>query len=81
MATGAEVLAMLIPEGGWVIVGDDFDGIQFLECEPITKAKFQLGFAEIDAWKAEQELSQAANKQAILDRLGITAEEAALLLQ
>ena len=81
MATGAEVLAMLIPEGGLVIVGDDFDGIQFLECEPITKAKFQSGFAKVDAWKAEQELSQAANKQAILDRLGITADEAKLLLE
>jgi hypothetical protein len=80
MATGAEVLSMLIPQGGWVISGDDYEGITFLECEPITKKQFEDGFAEYDAWKSQQDTAKVAQRQAVLDRLGITAEEAQLLL-
>ena len=71
---------MLIPTGGWVISGDDFEGIQFIEAEPITKAEFEAGFAKVDAYKAEQDAKAAAAKTALLDRLGITADEAKLLL-
>lgn len=80
MAKGSEVLSMLIPQGGWVIVGDDYEGITFLECEPITKEQFEAGFAQYDAWKAEQDATKAAQKQALLNRLGITEDEAKLLL-
>ena len=80
MATGADVLRMLIPEGGYAINGDDFEGITFIEAEPITKAEFEAGFAKYDSWKAEQELSKANAKAALLDRLGITEDEAKLLL-
>jgi hypothetical protein len=80
MATGSNVLEMLIPEGGWVITGNDYEGIQFLECEPITKEQFKSGFDKYDAWKAEQDATKATDKEALLQRLGITAEEAALLL-
>ena len=80
MATGADVLGMLIPTGGWVISGDDFDGITFIEATPITKAEFEAGFAQYDAWKAQQDATNAADKAALLARLGITAEEATLLL-
>ena len=79
MATGAEVLEMLIPNG-WVIVGDDYDGIQFIDCEPITKAEFEAGFAQYDAWKAEQDDKAATDKAALLAKLGITADELKTLL-
>ena len=78
MATGSDVLAMLIPDGGWVISGDDFDGIQFLECEPITKAQFDAGFAQYDVWKAEQEAQAQAAKaaaEAKLAALGLTPDD------
>ena len=80
MATGADVLAMLIPQGGYYLAGDKYEDIQFLECEPITKEEFEAGFAKVDAWQAQQEAEAEAKKQALLDRLGITAEEARLLL-
>jgi hypothetical protein len=80
MATGSEVLAMLIPTGGWVIAGDEFEGIQFIEAEPITKAEFEAGFAKVDAWKTQQEATKAAEKAALLAQLGITDEQAKLLL-
>jgi len=80
MAKGREVLEMLIPTGGWVITGDDYSGIQFLEATPITQAQFEAGFAQYDAWKAEQDAKAASDKEALLARLGITADEAKLLL-
>lgn len=78
MATGAKVLEMLIPQGGWYISGDEYEGIQFLECEPITKKQFEAGIAKYDAWKAEQDAKAETDKataQAKLAALGLTAED------
>jgi hypothetical protein len=78
MATSGQVLGMLIPDGGYVQTGTEFEGIQFIECEPITKAQFEAGFAQFDAWKAEQETKALAAKQsaqAKLSALGLTAED------
>jgi hypothetical protein len=80
MATGADVLSYLIPTGGWVISGVDYEGIQFIEAEPITKKQFTDGFAQYDKWKADQDAANATAKAALLARLGITADEAKLLL-
>ena len=78
MATSTQVLGMLIPDGGYVAVGEDYDGITFLECEPITKAQFTAGFAQYDAMKAKQETKAEADKasaQAKLAALGLTTDD------
>ena len=78
MATGTDVLGMLIPTGGWILTGNDYEGITFLECEPITQAQFEAGFAQYDAWKAEQDAQMAADKAgatAKLEALGLTADD------
>ncbi len=81
MASGGQVLEMLLPNGGWIINGDDFDGITWVDDRPrCSKAQFEAGFAQYDAWKAEQDAAKAAEKAALLDRLGITEAEAKLLL-
>ena len=80
MATGGDVLAMICPEKEWVIYGDDYDSIQWIKGDPITKAQFEAGFAQYDAWKAEQDAAKASDKAALLAKLGITADEARLLL-
>ena len=80
MATGAEVLSMLIPTGGWVITGEDYEGIQFIEAEPITEAEFKAGFAKVDAWKIQEEAKAVSAKADLLAKLGITEDEAKLLL-
>ena len=80
MAEHYEVLRMLIPNGGYVQTGTEFEGIEFIDCEPITKKQYEDGFAQYDAWLLQQETEKAAAKAALLDRLGITAEEAQLLL-
>jgi hypothetical protein len=80
MNKSAQVLSFLLPQGGWVLYGEEYEGIQFIECDPISKEEFEAGFEQFDAWKAEEESSKILAKQALLDRLGITAEEAKLLL-
>jgi hypothetical protein len=78
MAQGSDVLAMLIPTGGWILTGNDYEGIEFLECKPITKAEFEAGFAQYDAWKAAQDAQMAADKTnaiAKLEALGLTADD------
>jgi hypothetical protein len=78
MAKAGEVLSMLIPTGGWYVAGNDYEGIQFLDCEPITKEQFEAGFAQYDIWKAEQDNAKAqakASAQAKLAALGLTLED------
>ena len=81
MATAQEVLGFLIPNGGWVLTGNEYEGIAFIECEPITKKAFEDGFDACDDFKSNQKSEKAAAKAALLERLGITVDEAALLLQ
>jgi hypothetical protein len=81
MATSAEVLNMLIPNGGWTITENSFDSIVYDDgVKPISEADFKAGFAVYDTWKAEQDSKSAADKAALLAKLGITADEAKLLL-
>lgn len=82
MAKSYEVLSMLIPNGGYVQVGEDYEGIQFIECEPITKEQFEAGFAQYDAWKAQEDADKAAAKaaaEAKLKALGLTPADLAAL--
>lgn len=88
MVTGGDVLQLLIPTGGWVIQANDFDSIRYDDgVKPITKKQFEDGFTQYDALKIEQEAkrqaeaeAKAAQRQALLNRLGITEEEARILL-
>jgi hypothetical protein len=80
MAKSYEVLEMLIPDGGYVQSGDSFEGIDFINCEPITKKQYQDAFAKFDALKAKQATDLSKAKTALLEKLGITEDEAKLLL-
>ena len=79
MATGGEVLQMLCPGVEYIIYGDDYDSINWYnKPAAITKAQFEAGFAQYDAWKAEQDTAQAAKKaaaEAKLEALGLTPED------
>jgi hypothetical protein len=78
MAKTNEVLQMLIPTGGWIQVGDTYEGIEFLECKPITKKQYTDGFAKYDAWKAEQDainVTAKATAEGKLAALGLTTDD------
>lgn len=87
MATRQEVIGYLRPNGGLAQSGDTYEGIQFFEAEPFTKEEYEAAFDIVDALKEEQKIKEEADKaeakikkQALLDKLGITEEEAKLLL-
>jgi hypothetical protein len=75
MAKGADVLKMLIPAGGWIITGDEYEGIQFLECAPITKAEFEAGFTTFDAWQAAQDAKVQTPAEKLFNATGLTVAE------
>lgn len=81
MASGADVMNYLIPTGGWVIYGDDFDSIIYDEgVTPVTKKAFTETLTTLDEIKAKEVADKALAKTALLERLGITEDEAKLLL-
>ena len=83
MATGGEVLQLLCPGVEYIIYGDDYDSINWYnKPAAITKAQFEAGFAQYDAWKAEQDAAKAAAKataEAKLEALGLTPADLAAL--
>jgi len=81
MAKAGEVLNMLCPGVEYVLIGQNFDDIDWLGAKaPITKAEFEAGFAKYDAWQIQQENAKAQAKANLLERLNITEDEAKLLL-
>lgn len=65
----SEVLMMLIPDGGWATMGEEYEGIQFISCTPITKEQFEQGKLDYPAWKASQDAAEQASKDAIATQL------------
>jgi len=81
MAKGWEVLNMLCPGVELTVSGNDYQNINWHSNKPaITKKQFDDGFAQFDAWKAEQDAAKASAKAALLTKLGLTEDEAKLLL-
>lgn len=81
MATGLNVLEMLLPLGGWIILGDNYENITWIDERPrCTKVEFEAGFAQYDAWKVDQDAKALLDKTALLAKLGISADEVKLLL-
>ena len=80
ISKGKEVMEHLRPNGGWVIYGEDFDSIKYFDaCEPIAKKLFDDTLAEIGNIVEAKQAEQRDAKAALLERLGITAEEAKLI--
>jgi len=74
-----ETLSKLCPEGGWIISGDSFKDITWIDDRPrCTEAKFESELAQYDVQKAEQNAKAVADKaaaQAKLAALGLTADD------
>lgn len=78
MATHREVLSYLRPDGGYICIGTNYAGIEFLDCEPFSEEEYDAAFAQYDAWKAEQDAEVTAKKttaEAKLAALGLTSED------
>jgi hypothetical protein len=79
MARSYELLEMLCDGVEYICRGLTYGDIDWLGNKPaITKAQFESGFAQYDAWKAEQDAAKAAAKasaEAKLEALGLTTDD------
>jgi hypothetical protein len=75
------ILSTHFVDAEWTLNGDEYDGLTWLSDtpKPTKKALDDLWQTTLDA-VAQKAADAVAARQAILDRLGITAEEAKLLL-
>jgi hypothetical protein len=82
MIRGAAVINYLCPNIEFAINGDDFDSIVWVNLDkaPITKKQYEDGFAKYESWKTKNDADKATVKQAILDRIGLTADELKTIL-
>jgi hypothetical protein len=75
---GADIMDLLRPNGGWIMVGDEYEGIQFIDCVPVTKAEFDKALADYPKLLADNKAKAEADKesaQAKLAALGLTADD------
>lgn len=76
----AKALVRLQPEAIWSLVGDDYNNINWVSTD-IAKPTLSEIQKEIETPTVSAEITaKTAQRQAILDRLGLSAEEAQLLL-
>lgn len=70
MATALEVTKFLRPNGGYVQVGEEFEGITFEStCEPFTKAEYESAFAIVDQINIDKTNEAITKRQAALAKL------------
>ena len=81
MTDYAIVLTRRYAGNEWTLNGDDYTGLTWLSDSPKpTKAKVDSLWAEVQQEIADEKTAQQIARQAVLDRLGLTEQEAQLLL-
>jgi acyl-CoA reductase-like NAD-dependent aldehyde dehydrogenase len=77
-----KAIKKLKPSAEFSFTDDDYSTVKWdvLEGTAPTQAQIDVAIEQIKAEEAQAEATKAAQRQAILDRLGLTAEEAQLLL-
>ena len=77
-----EALSKLRPAAEWYLSGDDYSNLKWLDKKQTqpTWAEVEATIIAIDQAEAQAVTEAAAKRQALLAKLGITEEEAKLLL-
>ena len=80
MTDYAIVLTRRYAGNEWTLNGDEYTGLTWLSDTPKpTKTKLDSLWAEVQQEIADEQTAKTAQRQAILDKLGLTANEAAAL--
>jgi hypothetical protein len=75
------ILSRRFSDSEWTLNGDDYSGLTWLsETSKPTKASLDSLWPKVQTEIEAEVEAKAATKAALLERLGITAEEAKLLL-
>ena len=76
----ATILVRRYKGSEWILNGDDYDGLVWLsDTAKPTKTKLDSLWAEVQQEIADEKNAKLATRQAVLDKLGLTADEAAAL--
>lgn len=76
-----KILEYKYPTDEWTLNGDDYEGLTWLSDTPKpSKSTLDGLWAEVQDLIIAKAATKAAQRQALLDRLGITEDEARLLL-
>jgi len=77
----AEAIAYLLPDPQFVLVGHDIKGITWLDERPMpSNAEIEKAIKDVIKIKKTEADQKAVAKAVLLEKLGITADEAKLLL-
>ena len=80
MTDYATVLKRRYAGNEWILDGDDYAGLTWLsETAKPTKTKLDSLWAEVQQEIADEQNAKLAARQVALDKLGLTADEAAAL--
>jgi sporulation protein YlmC with PRC-barrel domain len=76
-----KVISKLRPNKEFVIYNNTLEGLQFIDSEVLLPTQDEINVAWKAIQKAENEaiIEQASARQAVLDKLGLTAEDIAAL--
>jgi hypothetical protein len=76
-----KILNQFYKDNQWSLNGDDYDGLVWLSDTPKpSKTTLDDLWSQVEAKAEADKIKKANAKSALLDRLGITEEEAMLLL-
>jgi len=77
----ATILSRHYADKQWILDGDNYDGLVWLsDTAKPTKAKLDSLWAEVQQEIADEKTDKIALRQAVINKLGLTADEAAALL-
>jgi hypothetical protein len=77
----AAILTRRYAGSEWILDGDNYTGLTWLsDTAKPTKTKLDSLWAEVQQEIANEQTAKIAARQAVLDKLGLTADEAAALL-
>ena len=80
MTDYATILSRRYADKQWTLNGDDYDGLTWLsDTAKPAKTKLDGLWAEVQQEIANEANAKIASRQAVLDKLGLTADEAAAL--
>jgi hypothetical protein len=75
-------LVFIRPNAQWVISGDDINSLEWIDTEQTkpTNEEIKKGWLKYEEFISTQAKAKEIQRQAIADRLGLTADELQVLL-
>lgn len=76
------ILNQKYPNAEWTLNGDDYEGLTWLsDTKKPTKAELEAHWPGLETYWEDKKAQEEIDKNSVLAKLGLTAEEVALLLK